>query len=159
MTNSQDQWQFQPFTDDAMSIITPILDGAAQVAEALGNILAPLFETVGAGGFGDAADGGLGMMMSGLAGVAAALLVAILLSIYFRSGYRSTADIVKHGVATALLLGLLGFAAYDMRHDVRDYFGLNAQPAVAGTNLPDTGLFGSRVSPPAPPRWTKRLSI
>lgn len=149
-----------------MSIISPILDGAAQVAEALGTILAPLFETIGpgAGGLGDAADGGLGMMMSGLAGVAAALLVAllvaILLSIYFRSGYRSTADIVKHGVATALLLGLLGFAVYDMRHDVRDYFGLNAQPAVAGTNLPDTGLFGSRVSPPAPPpRWMNRLSI
>ncbi len=55
------------------------------------------------------------MVMSGLAGVAAALLVAILLSIYFRSGYRSTSDIVKHGVATALLLGLLGFAVYDMR--------------------------------------------
>ena len=79
MTNSQDQWRFQPFTDDAMSIISPILDGAAQVAEALGNILAPLFETIGpgAGGLGDAADGGLGMMMSGLAGVAAALLVVI----------------------------------------------------------------------------------
>ena len=142
-----------------MSIITPILDGAAQAAESLGAVLAPLLEMAGSGGFGDAADGGLGTMMSGLAGVAAALLVAIGLSIYLRSGYRSTADIVKHGVATALLLGLLGFAVYDMRHDVRDYFGLNAQPAVAGTNLPDTGLFGSRMRPPAPPRWTKRLSI
>lgn len=142
-----------------MSIITPILDGAAQAAESLGAVLAPLLDIAGSGGFGDAADGGLGMMMSGLAGVAAALLVAIVLSIYLRSGYRSTADIVKHGVATALLLGLLGFAVYDMRHDVRDYFGLNAQPAVAGSNLPDTGLFGSRMRPPAPPRWTKRLSI
>ncbi len=144
-----------------MSIITPILDGAAQVAEALGNVLAPLLDMVGTGTgwFGDASDGGLGMVMSGLAGVAAALLVAILLSIYFRSGYRSTSDIVKHGVATALLLGLLGFAVYDMRNDAREYFGLNAQSTVSGTNLPDTGLLGSRIRQPAPPRSINQLSI
>ncbi|MCA1395488.1 hypothetical protein [Bradyrhizobium sp. BRP56] len=29
MTNSQDQWRFQPLTVDAISIITPILDSAA----------------------------------------------------------------------------------------------------------------------------------
>lgn len=144
-----------------MSIITLILDSAAQAAEALGTILAPLLDMIGPGGgwVGDASDGGLGMVMSGLAGVAAALLVAILLSIYFRSGYRSTSDIVKHGVATALLLGLLGFAVYDMRNDVREYFGLNAQSTVSGTNLPDTGLLGSRIRQPAPPRSINQLSI
>ncbi|MGL3207835.1 hypothetical protein [Bradyrhizobium sp. BR 1433] len=29
MTNSQDQWRFQPLTVDAISIITPILDSEA----------------------------------------------------------------------------------------------------------------------------------
>ncbi|MGF6432663.1 hypothetical protein ABIE91_007883 [Bradyrhizobium elkanii] len=32
MTNSQDQWRFQPFMDDAISVITPILDSAARAA-------------------------------------------------------------------------------------------------------------------------------
>ncbi|MCC8984087.1 hypothetical protein [Bradyrhizobium acaciae] len=131
-----------------MSIITPILDGAAQAAGALGDLLTPLLKAIdpGTGWFDDAADGGLGMVMSGLAGVAAALLVALLLSVYFRTGYRSTSDIVKHSFATALVLGLFGFAVYDMRHDMRGYFGLNASP-----NLPSTGLLGSRRSPPVVP--------
>ena len=51
------------------------------------------------------------MLMSGLAGVAAALAVAIMLTVYFRSGYRSTRDIVRHGLAAAMVLGLLAFVA------------------------------------------------
>jgi hypothetical protein len=35
--------------------------------------------------------------MSALAGVAAALAVAIALSVYFRGGYRSRGDLMKHG--------------------------------------------------------------
>ena len=133
-----------------MRIITPILDDAAQAAAAFGDLLTSLLKATdpAAGWFDDAADGGLGMVMSGLAGIAAALLVAILLSVYFRTGYRSTRDIVTHSFATALLLGLLGFAVYDMRHDMRDYFGLSASPSDIGTNLPSTGLLGSRRSPP-----------
>ncbi|GIQ76643.1 hypothetical protein BraRD5C2_50900 [Bradyrhizobium sp. RD5-C2] len=91
------------------------------------------------------------MVLSGLAGVAAALLVAILLSAYFRSGYRSTHDIVRHSLATALVLGLLGYAAYDIGHDALTYLGLNASPAVTGTIPPNTGLLGGRVAPPALP--------
>src|SRR3954466_9406841 len=76
-------------------------------------------------------DGGLGMVMSGLAGIAAALAVAIMLSVYFRSGYRSAHDVVKHGLAAAAVFALLAFVAYDMRHAALAYLGINsAKPAV-----------------------------
>jgi hypothetical protein len=71
------------------------------------------------------------MVMSGLAGVAAALAVAIMLTVYFRSGYRSARDVVKHGLAAAAVFALLAFVAYDMRHAALAYLGINpAKPAV-----------------------------
>ena len=44
---------------------------------------------------------------------------------YFRSGYRSTRDIVRHGLAAAVVLGLLAFVAYDMRDAALAYLGIN----------------------------------
>ena len=71
------------------------------------------------------------MLMSGLAGVAAALAVAIVLSVYFRTGYRSPRDVLKHGLAATVVLALLAFVAYDMRHAALAYLGINpAKPAV-----------------------------
>ncbi|WP_431017279.1 hypothetical protein [Bradyrhizobium pachyrhizi] len=127
-----------------MRTISPILDDAARAGAALGDLLTALLKAIdpGTGWFDEAADGGLGMVMAGLAGVATALLVAILLSAYFRSGYRSTRDIVRHALVTTLVLALLGFAAYDVRRDALAYFGLAASPAATGT-------LGSGVSPPA----------
>jgi hypothetical protein len=79
----------------------------------------------------DSPDGWLGMLTSGLAGVAAALAVAIMLTVYFRSGYRSARDIVRHGVAAGLVFGLLAFVVYDMRHAALAYLGINpTKPAV-----------------------------
>jgi hypothetical protein len=79
----------------------------------------------------DSPDGWLGMLTSGLAGIAAALAVAIMLTVYFRSGYRSIRDIVRHGAATALVFGLLAFVVYDMRHAALAYLGINpSKPAV-----------------------------
>ena len=79
----------------------------------------------------DSPDGWFGMVMSGLAGVAAALAVAIVLTVYFRTGYRSARDIVRHGLAAAAVLGLLAFVAYDMRHAALAYLGINpAKPSV-----------------------------
>ena len=79
----------------------------------------------------DSPDGWLGMLTSGLAGVAAALAVAIMLTVYFRSGYRSARDIVRHGLAAALVFGLLAFVVYDMRHAALAYLGINpTKPAV-----------------------------
>jgi hypothetical protein len=69
--------------------------------------------------------------MSALAGVAAALAVAIVLSVYFRSGYRSRHDLLKHGLAASAVLVLLAFAISDMRNAALAYLGLNpAKPAV-----------------------------
>jgi hypothetical protein len=79
----------------------------------------------------DGPDGGLGMVMSALAGVAAALAVAIMLTVYFRSGYRSGHDVLKHGIAAAAVLALLAFVAYDLRHAAFAYLGINpAKPAI-----------------------------
>ena len=83
----------------------------------------------------DGPDGGLGVLMSGLAGIAAALAVAILLAVYFRSGYRSARDMIRHGLAAAAVLGLLGFAAYDMRPAALDYLGIAPSKPQAGFEI------------------------
>ncbi|MCP3469375.1 hypothetical protein NLM33_03425 [Bradyrhizobium sp. CCGUVB1N3] len=80
--------------------------------------------------FSDSADGGLGILMSALSGVAAALAVAISLTVYFRTGYRTRRDIVRHGIAALAALGLSAFVAYDMPHVALAYLGLNpSKPA------------------------------
>ena len=82
-------------------------------------------------GFSDSPDGGLGIIMSALAGIAAALAVAIVLSVYFRSSYRSRHDLLKHGLAASAVLVLVAFAISDMRQAALAYLGLNpAKPAV-----------------------------
>jgi hypothetical protein len=117
-----------------MNITTPVLKGAAHVVELPGDSVSWFLKVIGdsTGLFADdGADGVLGMLMSGLAGVAAALAVAIILTVYFRTGYRSARDIVRHGLATTAVLGLLAFVAYDMRHAALAYLGINpTKPAV-----------------------------
>ena len=109
-----------------MNLTSPALKGAAHGAELPGSSVASLFKLAD-----DTPDGVLGMLMSGLAGVAAALAVAIVLTVYFRSSYRSSRDILRHGLAAAVVLALLAFVAYDMRHAAQAYLGLNpAKPAV-----------------------------
>ncbi len=79
----------------------------------------------------EASDSWTGLLTSGLAGAAAAGAVAIVLTLYFRGRYRSSRDIARHFAAAILAIGLLAFAAYDMRHAAFDYLGINsAKPAV-----------------------------
>lgn len=79
----------------------------------------------------DSSDGVLGMLMSGLAGVAMALAVAIVLTVYFRSRHRSARDVLRHGVAAAAVFSLVAFVVYDMRHAALAYLGINpTSPAV-----------------------------
>src|ERR1700709_2192863 len=101
--------------DGTMNITSPILASAVRVAELPADSVASLLKAVGFGTglFDDSPDGGLGVIMSALAGVAAALAVAIALSIYFRSGYRSRRDLVKHGLAASAVLVLLAFVISD----------------------------------------------
>jgi len=116
-----------------MNITSPIPTGAGRAAELPGDSVSSFLRAFGAGTgpFGDSPDGGLGMIMSALAGVAAALAVAIMLSVYFRSGYRSRRDLVKHGLAASAVLVLLAFVISDMRNAALAYLGLNpAKPAV-----------------------------
>jgi hypothetical protein len=117
-----------------MNLTSPLLKGAVRAAELPGDSVSSFLKTIGnlTGLFADdGPDGALGMLMSGLAGVAAALAVAIFLTVYFRSGYRSVRDVVKHGLAATLVLGLLAFVAYDMRHAALAFLGINpAKPAV-----------------------------
>jgi hypothetical protein len=116
-----------------MNITSPILTGAARVIELPGDSLTSLLRVIGTGTglFDDGPDGGLGMIISALSGVAAALAVAIMLSVYFRSGYRSRRDLFKHGLAASAVLVLLAFVISDMRHAALAYLGINpAKPAV-----------------------------
>ena len=93
------------------------------------SLLYGLADSVGLPG-GDNPDNWQRLTISALAGAAAALVVAILLAVYFRSGYRSRRDIVRHGLAAVAALGL-AFVAYDMRHAALAYLGLNpSRPAV-----------------------------
>ncbi|MHC4053871.1 acriflavin resistance protein [Bradyrhizobium sp. 25ACV] len=79
----------------------------------------------------DSADGGLGILMSALSGVAAALAVALAMTVYFRLSYRTWHDVIRHGLATLAATALFAFAAYDMRHAALAYLGLNpSKPAV-----------------------------
>ena len=121
-----------------MNITSPILTGAANSAELPSESVSTFFKALGAG----SPDGGLGVIMSALAGVAAALAVAIALSVYFRSGHRSRRDLVKHGLAASAVLVLLAFVISDMRSAALAYLGLNpAKPAVEfEIRLPKTAL-------------------
>jgi hypothetical protein len=128
---------------------SPVLKGAAEIAGLPGASISSWLRTVAdsLGLFPD--DGSFGLLTSALAGIAAALAVAILLTVYFRTGYRSLRDIVRHGLAAALALGLLAFVISDMRHAALAYLGINpTKPAVefeirlpkAATTLADSQI-------------------
>jgi len=127
-----------------MNITSPIMAGAVRVAELPGDSVSSFLRMIGAGTglFDDSVDGGLGLVMSALAGVAAAFAVAIVLSIYLRSGDRRPRDLVKHGLAATLVLALIAFVVYDMRHAALAYLGINpTKPAVEfEIRLPKTAL-------------------
>lgn len=117
-----------------MNITSPLLKAAAHAAEIPGDSLTSLLQmAANSVGFraDDSPDGWLGMLMSGLSGVATALAVAIMLTVYFRSGYRSRRDIFKHGLAAIAALALLAFVISDMRHAALAFLGINpSKPAV-----------------------------
>ena len=110
-----------------MNITRPLLKGAGQVVNLPGDSVTSLLARTGGltGLFSSDPDGGIGLVMSGLAGAAAALAVAIALTVYFHTGYRSARDVTKHGVAAVVVLGLVAFVAYDMRHAALAYLGIN----------------------------------
>jgi hypothetical protein len=81
--------------------------------------------------FHNVSDGGLGLLMSALAGAATAFAIAIVLTVYFHTGYRTARDVIKHGLATMFALALLAFVASDMHKVALAYLGINpAKPSV-----------------------------
>ena len=79
----------------------------------------------------ESADGRLGILMSALSGIAAALAVALAMTVYFRLSDRTWRDVARHGLAVLAAIVLFAFAAYDMRHAALAYLGLNpSRPAV-----------------------------
>ncbi len=112
------------------SLLPAGIDAAALPGDFIGALLGRLAESAGVFSD-DSPENWQGILTSALAGVAAALAVAIALTVYWRSGYRTMRDLVRHVLATALGLGLAAFAAYDMRHAALAYLGINpAKPAV-----------------------------
>src|SRR5258708_33224946 len=109
-----------------MNITSPILNGATHAAALPGDSVTSLLKIIAdtTGLFADdSSDGVLGMLMSGLAGVAMALAVAIVLTVYFRS--RSARDMLRHGLAASAVFSLVAFVVYDMRHAALAYLGIN----------------------------------
>jgi hypothetical protein len=85
--------------------------------DSLRNVATELTSLFPAGVWPDlAADDGTGLLMPALAGIAAALMVALILTIYFQTEYRSYRAMIRHGLAAAIGLSLLAFAAYDLRN-------------------------------------------
>lgn len=66
-------------------------------------------------------DDGTGLLMPALAGIAAGVTVALMLAIYFQTGYRSYRDMIRHGLAAAVGLSLLAFVISDMRNAALAY--------------------------------------
>src|SRR5258708_30180111 len=111
-----------------MNLTSPFLKGAVNAAELPGDSVSSLLKMVGdrTGVFADdSPDGWLGLLMSGLSGVAAALAVSIILTVYFRSGYHIFRGIVRHGLAATLGLRLFAFVADDMPHPAPAYLRIN----------------------------------
>src|SRR5260221_6878036 len=107
-----------------MNLPSPILTGAAHAVAFPGDSVTSFLNMIGdsIGLFADdSPDGSLGMVMSALAGIAAALAVAIFLTVYFRSGYRSLRDILTHCPAAAAVLRPLALVAHGMRHAALAY--------------------------------------
>jgi hypothetical protein len=117
-----------------MNITSPILKGAAHAAALPGDSVTSFLKIIAdtTGLFADdSSDGVLGMLMSGLAGIATALAVAIVLTVYFRSDHRRARDVLRHGLAAAAVFSLVAFVVYDMRHAALAYLGINpTSPAV-----------------------------
>jgi hypothetical protein len=95
-------------------------------------------------------DSWTGVLTSGLAGAAAAAAVAIVLTLYFRGRYHYPGDVARHLAAATVAVGLLAFAAYDMRHAAFDYLGINlTKPAVEfEIRLPDTAALAVMAGTP-----------
>jgi hypothetical protein len=89
----------------------------------------------------DSSDGVHGLLTSDVAGAAAALALAVGLTVYLRRRHRGVSDIVRDGLAAAAVLGLLAFVASDMGAALA-YLGINSTPPTVEfeIRLPNTAI-------------------
>jgi hypothetical protein len=92
------------------------LDSLRSAAHETASLLASSVQSLSPAWPSPTADDGSGLMMPALAGVAAAFTVALMLTFYFQTGYRSYRDMIRHALVTAVGLSLLAFVIYDMRN-------------------------------------------
>ncbi len=81
------------------------------------------------------ADDGTGLLMPALAGIAAAVTVALAVAIYFQTGYRSYRDMIRHGLAAAIGLALIAFVISDMRNTALAYLVKTSEQPAADFEL------------------------
>jgi hypothetical protein len=133
--------------------VTSFFKAVADSLESVGSLIPASLNPSSWSLFADnGADDGFDVLISGLAGMAAALGVALLLTVYFRR-YRSGRDMIRHGLAATAVLGLLAFAVYDLRPAALDYLGIGASkpqaaleirpPKAAASRLADTRIAGA----------------
>lgn len=116
-----------------MNITSPLSQGAGKLAAMPGDSLTSLVKSFGqaTGLFGSGVDGELDIVMSGLAGAAAAVAVGMALTVYFHNSHRTARDLARHGIAGLVALALAAFVVSDMRHAAYAYLGLNpSKPSV-----------------------------
>jgi hypothetical protein len=72
-----------------------------------------------------------GLLAPAIGGATAAIAVGLAVAIYLGSGYRSSRDMVRDGVATVMILGTLALVVHDIRQAAADRLGISpAKPAV-----------------------------
>ena len=127
-----------------MNLASPLLSGAARVAESPMDSVAFLLRVSDSTGFAgdDIPDGWLGMLRSALAGLAAALAIAIMLTVFLRMEERSRRQMIGQGLAATFALGLLAFVVNDMRHATEAYLGFNSTKSAVEfeIRMPDTAV-------------------
>ena len=93
-------------------------------------------------------DQRLGLLAPMVAGAAAACTVALIMAIYLRGGQHSSQEILRHGVAAIVVIGLLTLVASDARQALA-YLGLNASRPAVGfqTRPPKATALASQARP------------
>src|ERR1700712_4708010 len=128
----------------SMNLASPFLSGAARVAESPMDSVAFLLRVSDSAGFAgdDIPDSWLGMLRSALAGLAAALAIAIMLTVFLRMEERSRRQMSGQGLAATFALGLFAFVANDMRHATEAYLGFNPTKSAVEfeIRMPDTAV-------------------
>jgi len=92
------------------------LDSLRNAAADAAHVLASTVQSMGIVWPDPVASDGSGLMMPALAGVAAAFTVALMMTLYFQTGYRSYREMIRHGLVAAIALSLLAVVIYDMRN-------------------------------------------